>query len=634
MIRKIVLPVIFLILAFGFWISPNFKEIAAGVAIFLFGMTFLEDGFRAFTGGILEDLLERTTNSLPKSIAFGALTTTIMQSSSLVSVITISFLSAGLIALPAGIGIIYGANLGTTTGAWLIAGFGMKVKISAYAMPMLVFGLILSFQRAVNLKGLGYILAGLGFLFLGIHYMKEGFEAFREHIDLTRYALAGYPGLFLYALIGIVATVIMQSSHATLVLIITALAAHQITYENALALAIGANVGTTITAILGALSANYQGRRLAAAHLIFNLVTGVIAIIFIHAMMRAVDSISGFIGIAADDYTMKLAVFHTLFNTIGLAVMAPLTGYLVHFLERMIPAPAETIAKPKYLNESAMNFPETLLEAVRKEVLHLYDNAFEIICHGLSLHRELVRSNRDLEKELSKSREAMHIDIDARYAASIKTLESAIVDYISRATIHIDPAFAGRLFNLQLAASRIVRAVKAIKHLQKNMDRYIKSRNPHLRREYNTIRLNIARVLRMIWRLRTGAQDISVLDLDALRLAARENRNATLARLDAMIRAGDITAREATSLMNDLSYGYGAVKDLVKAARILFSTSEGEAEAASIVSLNEDEVNDLAAKENGRESARNKEKPGGAPPPGSGSGSSASSRNQPQRQKR
>ena len=131
MFRKIILPTILVLLTYGFWISPNFKEISAGVAIFLFGMLFLEEGFKAFTGGLLERLLRKTTNSTFKSIGFGIVSTTIMQSSSLVSVITISFLGAGLVSLAAGIGIIFGANLGTTTGAWLIAGFGLKVKISA-----------------------------------------------------------------------------------------------------------------------------------------------------------------------------------------------------------------------------------------------------------------------------------------------------------------------------------------------------------------------------------------------------------------------------------------------------------------------------------------------------------------------
>ncbi len=206
MFRRIILPVIFLLLIYGFWISPDFKQISAGVAIFLFGMLFLEEGFRAFTGGLLEKLLNATTDRMWKSVSFGIVATTIMQSSSLVSVITISFLSAELIALASGIGIIFGANIGTTTGAWLIAGFGLKVKISAYAMPMLVFGIVLVFQSNRSLKGIGYILAGLGFLFLGIHYMKEGFEAFKSTIDLSQFAMPGYAGLFAFTGIGIFAT--------------------------------------------------------------------------------------------------------------------------------------------------------------------------------------------------------------------------------------------------------------------------------------------------------------------------------------------------------------------------------------------------------------------------------------------
>lgn len=196
-LKKLFLPSILVVLAYGFWISPDFKEIAAGVAIFLFGMISLEEGFKAFSGGTLENILKKSTDKLYKSVGFGVLATTIMQSSSLVSVLTISFLGAGLIGLAEGIGIVFGANIGTTTGAWLVAGFGLKVKISAYAMPMLVFGVILIFQKAKSLKGIGYILVGLGFLFLGIHYMKDGFEAFKSAIDLSSYAIGGLKGLFI-----------------------------------------------------------------------------------------------------------------------------------------------------------------------------------------------------------------------------------------------------------------------------------------------------------------------------------------------------------------------------------------------------------------------------------------------------
>jgi len=259
-LRKILLPTIFLLLGYGFSQSDEFKTVTAGVAIFLFGMLSLEEGFKTFTGGTLEKILKKSTNKLWKSMTFGVVTTSIMQSSSLVSIISISFLSAGLLELTSAIGIIFGANLGTTTGAWLVAGFGLKVNLSAYAMPMLVFGVILIFQQARNLKGVGYVLAGLGFLFLGIHYMKEGFDSFGQTINLADYAMTGYAGVFAFAGIGILATVVMQSSHATLVLILAALASQQVSYENALALAIGSNVGTTITAIIGSLGSGTGGK--------------------------------------------------------------------------------------------------------------------------------------------------------------------------------------------------------------------------------------------------------------------------------------------------------------------------------------------------------------------------------------
>jgi len=595
MLRRIILPVIFVILAVGFWISPNFKEIAAGVAIFLFGMLFLEDGFRTFTGGILEKLLARTTDKFWKSLSFGVVATTIMQSSSLVSVITISFLSAGLIGLAAGIGIIFGANLGTTTGAWLIAGLGLKVKISAYAMPMLVFSIILVFQKSKNLKGIGYVLGGLGLLFLGIHHMKEGFEAFRETIDLTKFAVGGYPGLFLFALVGIAATVIMQSSHATLVLIITALAAGQITYENALALAIGANVGTTITAIIGAMSANYQGKRLAGAHLIFNTVTGLIAIIFISQIVLAVDWVSANVGIDEKNHTLKLAVFHTLFNLIGVIVMTPFVARLVRFLENVMPAPLPSIVEPRFLNSSVVDFPETLLAAVHNEVLHLYENAFEILAHGISLHRSIITSGDDLEAEVGSSKEIIKVDIDEQYLHSIKSLHSAIVEFSGKAQVNLNPEFSKRLYELRRASQRIVQAVKDTKHLQKNIDHYIASDNAAIRHEYNMIRVKIARILRLMELLRLGNSEVDVFDLDENKLAAKEARDATIKNLDAMIRTETITAEMATSLMNDLAYSKSIISDLTRAGNILFGDSNFDLrDMENILGLEDDEIRDLA----------------------------------------
>ena len=596
MIKKIFLPTILVILAYGFWISPDFKEISAGVAIFLFGMLSLEEGFKAFTGGLLERLLRKTTDRLWKALSFGVVSTTLMQSSSLVSVITISFLSAGLITLAAGIGIIFGANLGTTTGAWLIAGFGMKVKISAYAMPMLVFGIILVFQKSKSLNGVGYILAGLGFLFLGIHHMKEGFEAFRDTIDLTQFAVEGYAGVLLFTLLGVAATVIMQSSHATLVIIITALAAGQITYENGLGLAIGANIGTTITAILGSMSSNVQGKRLAAAHLIFNVVTAVIAIGLINQLMNFVDVFSAWVGIPADDWTLKLAVFHSVFNTIGIVVMMPFTNQLVNFLERIMPQKKLAMAQPKFLNDSVIELPDTAIEAVRQETLHLYDNAFAILAHGLSLHRHDILSERELEEVVKEGKKVMPINIDEEYNNSVKGLYSEIVKFISRAQTSMTPEQADEMFALRAAGRDIVEAIKDTKHMHKNLSRYIVSDNEDIRTEYNNIRVQLGTVLRRLAEARAEEDDpTAILSLDTIRVEMEENDSTANGILEMLIRESRITAEMATSLMNDSAYAYDVAKNLVQMGDVLFASGDSAMkDEERLLVLDEDEVEEAA----------------------------------------
>ncbi len=594
MLRKILLPTILLILAYGFWVSPDFKEIAAGVAIFLFGMLFLEDGFKAFTGGVLEKLLQKTTDKTWKSLCFGIVSTTVMQSSSLVSVITISFISAGLVTLIAGIGIIFGANIGTTTGAWLVAAFGLKVKISAYAMPMLVFGIVLAFQKSHYLKGIGSVLAGLGFLFLGIHHMKEGFEAFKDSFDLAALAVEGYLGLFLFAGIGAAATVVMQSSHATLVLILTALAAGQITYENALALAIGANVGTTITAIIGSLSANVQGKRLAGAHLIFNVATGVIAIAFIGQFVWAVDTLSVSFGIAGDNYTMKLAVFHTLFNVVGVLVMVPMMHPLSDYLTRYFPEKAPEIAEPKYLSDAAFEFPETVLKSVKQEVWHLFDSAFEVIAHGMNLHRTQILTSPDLKQTIDQDREVFDYDIDEHYETKVKVLYSAIIEFISRSQREMPSVFAEEMFRLRKAASDIVESVKHIKHLRKNATRYMLSDNEHIRQEYNHLRYQIAVLLREIYRVRDEEIDdheLAVKDLKKMRKAVKMSHDELSEHISAVLSDKRITPVMATSLLNDFNYVDDTLKNLVNSAKALLSShTELVQEAAAEISLDDDDT--------------------------------------------
>ncbi|MCI2400863.1 Na/Pi symporter [Aliiroseovarius subalbicans] len=595
--KRLLLPVILGFLVFGFWISPDFQEIAAGVAIFLFGMLMLEDGFKLFSGGFLERLLERATGSTLKSLSFGVLTTTIMQSSSLVSVITISFLSAGLISLAAGVGIIFGANIGTTTGAWLVAGFGLKVKISAYALPMLAVAIVLVFQRSKYLRGIGFVLAGLGFLFLGIHYMKEGFEAFKDQFDLTRFAMTGLAGLVVYTLVGAAATVVMQSSHATLVLIITALAAGQISYENALALAIGANIGTTITAILGAMTANYQGRRLALAHLIFNVITAGVALVLISPIRDAVDGVSAFVGIAEDDYALKLAVFHTIFNTMGVAIMLPVMKRLLAFLERTIKEDTPDISQPIYISESIEGFPAAIELALFKEVGHLHDNAIEVIAHGLNLHRHELYEAEDIEAYVASAKRPFEMDIDEAYETRIKVLYSAIVEFITRVSSGRMPEeTVNRIHKLREAAERMVGAVKEVKHMRSNATLYTSSDQGTVTEAYNTLRTELARIMVEYHKMaETEPGDRSSLWLEEERKRVKRDKRATSDLVETLIRSGGLSAHAGTSFSNDAGYAYRAMKDMLEAARVYFAEVEGPMkEVERLLAMDEDELEDDA----------------------------------------
>ncbi|MDE9449239.1 Na/Pi cotransporter family protein [Aliiroseovarius sp. Z3] len=591
--KKLLLPVILMALGFGFWASRDFQEIAAGVAIFLFGMLMLEDGFKLFSGGLLETVLEKATGSVAKSMGFGILSTTIMQSSSLVSVITISFLSAGLITLLAGVGIIFGANIGTTTGAWLVAGFGLKVNIASYALPMLAVAIVLVFQKNKYLRGVGLVLAGLGFLFLGIHHMKEGFEAFKDQFDLTRFAMTGLLGLAVYTLVGAAATVVMQSSHATMTLIITALAAGQISYENALALAIGANIGTTITAIIGSFTANYQGKRLALAHLLFNLLTAGVALAFIGPIRQSVDFISAGVGIPDTDYALKLAVFHTIFNTLGVVLMLPFLNRLIGFLERTITPPDEDLSQPKYLSEAVDEFPKTVETAMRLEVKHLYDNAVELTLHGLNLHRNDVFASKDIAATVRASRRSVEFDIDERYEARIKTLYAAIVEFATRIGSKDMPAdVMDDIYTLRDVAGRIVRAVKAIKHLRRNVDRYTVRRQGAVTDLYNQLRTQIARILVEIRQLDLAdPDDRSSLWLDQERMQVETDARETNTRIEALIRQHELEASVATSFLNDSSYAYSAMRDLLGAARAYYiERDDAMAEVERILALDDDEL--------------------------------------------
>ncbi len=577
MLKKVTFPIILLLLGIVFFISPNFKQIAAGVAVLLFGMIMLEDGFKAYVEGPLQKILKNATNKLYKSLGLGFLVTALLQSSSLISVITISFISAGFIGLKAGIGIIFGSNIGTTITAWLVSFFGLKIDVSAFALPMLAFGILFVFQKSKKLKGLGNVLAGLGFFFLGIQFMKVGFEVYNESINLADYAMPGFWGLIVYTFIGIVITLILQSSSAAMALILTALAAGQIFYDNSLALAIGANIGTTITAILGSLSANISGKRLAGAHFVFNLVTGIMALIFIIPLGHFVNFLSSLFHVSPENYIIKLSLFHTIFNISGVILMVPFINLLVKLLYWFFPEKTQEdqdIDYPIYLNDSILGFPQTAIKALLDESKRLFEDAtFQIVSHGLNLHRDDIKGEEKIKHLVKHSTDDMNVDVEDLYYHKVKIIYSKIIKYatLAQSKFSLSEKSMEYFTTIKLANRNMVEAIKDTAQLSSNVKLYMTSDNKYMKKEYNKLREKVSKVLREIYHTRKDENPITHLqNLEKLKIKAKKSDVLFDGTLDKLIRENHITSNMATSLANDSDLVASISKKLIEAAELLY----------------------------------------------------------------
>ncbi len=498
MFQKYLIPICILAIIYFVSTSPALTSVSAGLAILLFGMLSLGNGFRTFNGGFLENILTTSTNTAIKSVSFGAVATAIMQSSSLVSVLSISFVSASLLSLSQGIGVMFGANLGNSAGSWLIAG-ASGIKISALALPLIVGGVLFNFQSTKTAKGVGQIFIGLGFFFLGVGYIKDGFEEYKEIIDFSQYSMDGLRGALLFAGLGALMTAIVQSSHATLTIIISALATGSMTYENALAATLGTSIGGVMTAVIVSFSTNIDGKRLAAANCIFNFSIAILVIATFDYFVWLNTAISSIIGLA-EDSVLRIAVFHTLFNLVAVVLLLPFIPKISTLLEKVLQDKDTQIDKPLYVNNAIVQYQDTAYLAMYHEVEHLYENAFELIAHTLGFSRADIKSDKDMNEVLKAKIWAKEdIDVEIFYIKKIKVLFNAILDFSTQAQAYTQDKIYVRKFALLTSASRnIVEAIKNVELLQPNLKKNSLSKDLGLSSEYNTLRVHLAMLLRNI----------------------------------------------------------------------------------------------------------------------------------------
>ena len=284
------------------------------------------------------------------------------------------------------------------------------------------------------------------------------------------------------------------------------------------------------------------------------------------------------IGIAADDYTLKLAVFHSIFNLLGITVMLPFIGLMVTSLERLIPEKKPEVDQPKYLNASSSEFPDTAIEALRLETMRVYDAALRIIIDALGFKKAEVYSESDLMQAASAQGRIHRLDIDAVYERHIKGIYSAIIAFISTTSFSREEERTAKIYWLRDANKNIVEAVKDTKHLQKNLLHYLNSDNRNMRGIYNMVRAQIAYIIRELEEMRQSDEVgfIDLTSLDALKLVVNEDQEKLNSAMSALMGKRSITPEMGSSLMNDSSYAFDISMNLIAAAQTLFVERESD----------------------------------------------------------
>lgn len=338
-------------------------DLAGGIGLFLLGMHLMTEGMKQAAGRNLKRALQSATSSPLKGLSAGIIITALVQSSSAVTVATIGFVNAGLLKLRQSINVIYGCNIGTTMTGWLVALIGFKLKISAFALPLVAVGMLLKLSgQERRISHFGMALAGFGLFFIGLDFLKAAFDGLENTIPLDQISHSS-AALMLFVMAGFVLTFLMQSSSAAMAITLSLTAAGTIPLISAGALVIGANLGTTSTAVLSVIGATSNAKRIAAAHVCFNLITGALGVLLLILL-------GGFIqgDLANLNLVILLAAFHTLFNLLGVAVMWPLTDKLEQFLRARFKSQEEDLATPRYLDKTVLESPVLAVEAMSYEL--------------------------------------------------------------------------------------------------------------------------------------------------------------------------------------------------------------------------------------------------------------------------
>ncbi|MBK8669166.1 MAG: Na/Pi cotransporter family protein [Saprospiraceae bacterium] len=353
------------------WTEIQIWYILGGLGLFLYGIELLEDSIKSLAGRSFKTFLQHQTGNPVKAVAAGALTAGIMQSSSMVILLVMSFTGAGIIGLKNGIGMILGANLGTTITGWLVALLGFKFNLESMFLPVIAVGsFCMIFINDSKTNKIGKLLFGFGLMFMGLHFMKEGFIDFASKADLS--ALIGKPKI-LFLLFGFILAAAIRSSSAAMMIFLSSLATGSIDLFQAGYLALGADLGTTVTSILGSINGNAIRKKTGWSQFYINVITAFFTLLLMKPLFHGIS----LLGI--HDPLVALVSFHSAFNLLGILIILPFIQNFSNLIDKYISA--EKKMKSKFLPYANPKEILSSLDALESETLHFITKAADIRSH-------------------------------------------------------------------------------------------------------------------------------------------------------------------------------------------------------------------------------------------------------------
>lgn len=450
-------------------------NLIGALGFFIYGMKVMSEGIQKVAGSKMRNILSSMTSNRFKGVLTGFTITGLVQSSSATTVLVVSFVNAGLLSLTESIGVIMGANIGTTITAWLISIIGFKVKIATFALPIIAFGFPLMFFNKDKLKFWGEVLVGFALLFMGLALLKDSVPDLKANPEilefLSHYTDLGYLSILLFIGIGTLLTVIVQSSSAAMALTLVMANNGWIPFELAAAMVLGENIGTTITANLAALVGNVHAKRAALSHFIFNMFGVFWIIILIYPAVNLVDYYMTSTGNAspftnATSIPIALSIFHTSFNIINCLLLIWFVNFIARTVTKAIKSTGDDDFKLEYISTGMMNTAELSIEEARKETARMGDLASKMS----GQFRELLLTDKPKKQKklLKKLRE---------YEEMTDRMEEEISAYLIKVSTSgtLSSESTVKVTSLLSAVNDLERIGDIFFQMSKDLDRIIKN---------------------------------------------------------------------------------------------------------------------------------------------------------------